>query len=252
MTTPTMPILAIQDGCATLRLNRPDVHNRIEPEDLEFLRKTIRKLNADNSVYALLITGTGETFSSGFHLGELGQFANPAAFEAMTDELEDARFVTIARLNGPVYGGATDLTLACDFRIGIDTARMFMPAARLGLHYYGHGIRRWVTRLGLGAAKRLFLTSCTIEANEMVRIGYLDAAVPANELDSRIDALLSSLREQAPRVVESMKRVLNQTARDEYDHALADELHRASLKTHDIKEALTAFAEKRRPVFKGR
>lgn len=253
----TGPIVTVVNGCATLRLNRPAVHNRIEPADLLFIRETIRRLNADRSVRVLVLTGTGKTFSSGFHLGELGgaaageQSREQGAFEAMTDELENARFITIARLNGPVYGGATDLALSCDFRIGVDSARMFMPAARLGLHYYGHGIRRWVSRLGLGPAKRLFLTGATIEASEMVRIGYLDEAVPANELDVRVDALVDALGKQAPRVVESMKQVLNCTARDEYDHARADDLHRASLNSRDIKEALAAFAEKRPPVFTG-
>ncbi len=85
-------------------------------------------------------------------------------FQALADEVETARPVTIARLNGPVYGGATDLALACDFRLGVDTARMFMPAAKFGLQYYPHGLRRWVTRLGLAASKSLFLTGRTIEA----------------------------------------------------------------------------------------
>jgi len=251
------PILDIAGARATLRLNRPAVHNRIEPDDLDFIRHTIRQLNDDHRVRVLVITGTGKTFSSGFHLGELGSSAGrgkpdePNAFEAMTDELEGARFVTVARLNGPVYGGATDLALACDFRIGVDSARMFMPAARLGLHYYGHGIRRWVSRLGLGAAKRLFLTGATIDAQEMLRIGYLDEIAPADALDGRVDALVATLGKQAPRVVETMKQVLNEAARGEYDHQGADALHRASLRSRDIREALDAFAGKREPVFTG-
>jgi enoyl-CoA hydratase len=251
------PILDIAGTRATLRLNRPAVHNRIEPADLDFIRSTIRQLNADDRIRVLVITGTGKTFSSGFHLGELGgsvaraSSSEPNGFEAMTDELENARVITIARLNGPVYGGATDLALACDFRIGVDHARMFMPAARLGLHYYGHGIRRWVSRLGLNAAKRLFLTDATIDAQEMLRIGYLDEVATADTLDERVDTLIATLGKQAPRVVETMMQMLNETARGEYDHERADALHRASLGSHDIKEALDAFANKREPVFTG-
>ena len=72
--------------------------------------------------------------------------------------LEMARPVTVAALHGGVYGGATDLALACDFRVGAHGIDMFMPAARLGLHYYRSGLERYVSRLGLDNAKRLFLT----------------------------------------------------------------------------------------------
>ncbi|WP_043422246.1 enoyl-CoA hydratase-related protein, partial [Cupriavidus basilensis] len=64
----TGPIVTVVNGCATLRLNRPAVHNRIEPGDLLFIRETIRRLNADPSARVLVLTGTGKTFSSGFHL----------------------------------------------------------------------------------------------------------------------------------------------------------------------------------------
>ena len=96
-----------------------------------------------------------------------------SAFEAVVNRLEDIGIPTICRLNGGVYGGSTDLALACDFRIGVDTCEMFMPAARLGLHYYKSGIARYVARLGLDNAKRLFLTAEKIGATEMLRIGYL-------------------------------------------------------------------------------
>ena len=78
-----------------------------------------------------------------------------SAFEAIVNRLEDLALPTICRLNGGVYGGSTDLALACDFRIGVDSGEMFMPAARLGLHYYKSGIMRYVSRLGVDNAKRL-------------------------------------------------------------------------------------------------
>ncbi len=121
-----------------------------------------------------------------------GQTAG-SAFEVMVDRLEDLGVPTICRLNGGVYGGSTDLALACDFRIGVDTAEMFMPAARLGLHYYTSGIRRYVSRLGADNAKKLFLTAEKIGAPEMLRIGYLTAMVPAEALDEEVDRLATLL-----------------------------------------------------------
>src|SRR3546814_5997079 len=87
-----------------------------------------------------------------------------------------------------------------------------MPAARLGLHYYESGLRRYATRLGLSTAKRLFLAAQPVEAEEMLRIGFVDELVPAGELATRVDALADLLAANAPLAVQGMKRALNAIA----------------------------------------
>lgn len=253
MTHPASPLLAIDRSVATITLRRPATHNKIEPEDLGVLRRYLAELNANRDVRVIVFTSTGKSFSSGFDLGRLGASAASGEnqFQQFTDEIENARAITIAKLHGPVYGGSTDLTLSCDFRIGVQGMRMFMPAARLGLHYYPHGLRRWVSRLGLGAAKRLFLTSRAIDAEEMLRIGYLDALVPPESLDAEVDKWIGELLSQAPIPLVTMKATLNEIGRAEYDETSAQAAHAASLKTRDIGEALAAFAEKRAPKFTG-
>ena len=154
------PIIAIDGARATIRLNRPKHLNRLQPEDLETLLKLFDRIEADPAIHVLVLTGTGRAFSAGYDLVSLAERTGKkqeqsvgSAFEVVVDRLEDLSLPTICRLNGGVYGGATDLALACDFRIGVDTAEMFMPAARLGLHYYKSGIRRYVSRLGTDNAK---------------------------------------------------------------------------------------------------
>ncbi len=137
----------------------------------------------------------------------------------VVNRLEDLGVPTICRLNGGVYGGSTDLALACDFRIGVDTAEMFMPAARLGLHYYKSGIQRYVSRLGVDNAKMLFLTAQKITAPEMLRIGYLTAMVPAEALDEEVDKLATTLAANAPVAMRGMKRAINEFARGKLDEA---------------------------------
>ena len=113
----TLPLVNVADGRAVVRLNRPREHNRLEPVDLAVLRETFDRVDADTSVRVLVLTGTGKSFSSGFHIGALAErLAGKAApdedrdaFEHMVDRLEALRVPTIAALNGSVYGGATDL-----------------------------------------------------------------------------------------------------------------------------------------------
>jgi enoyl-CoA hydratase/carnithine racemase len=251
------PSLAIDGPVATITLHRPETHNRIEPDDVGQIRRYLKKLNDTPEVLVIIFASTGPSFSSGFDLTRFATSTQAAlnasdnAFEALCDELENARAVTIAKLHAPVYGGATDLALSCDFRMGAQGIRMFMPAARLGLHYYGHGIRRWVSRLGLGPAKKLFLTSRTIHAEEMLRIGYLDLLAARDKLDAEVDAWVQDILSMAPLCVVSMKATLNQTARYEYDESSAVAAFERSLATRDMAEALAAFAEHRKPVFKG-
>ncbi len=260
----SLPVLSINGSRATVRLNRPAHLNRLHPEDVVELTRIFGQIEQDRSIRVVVLTGTGRVFGAGYHLGELAEQRKntnteavndgpyqDTAFERMCDALEDLRAPTICRLNGSVYGGATDVALCCDFRIGVDTCEMFMPASRLGLHYYRRGIIRYASRLGVGAAKKLFLTAQTIKAPEMLRIGYLDEAVPAAQLDETVDRLADILVAQAPIAVEGMKRSLNGYAQQAFDHDAVNARHAQSLRSEDILEGVSAWHEKRKPVFKG-
>ena len=170
----------------------------------------------------------------------------------MVNALEALRVPTIAALQGSVYGGATDLALACDFRIGVAGMRMLMPAARLGIVYYPSGIERYVSRLGVAAAKRLFLTAEPIEAEEMRRIGYLDEIVPAEELEPRVDALAATLAANAPIALAGLKQAINETSAGRLDRAALVDARARAAASEDHAEALKAWSEKRKPVFRGR
>src|SRR3954447_6122725 len=251
------PIFEISGARATIRLNRPKQRNKLESDDLGELMKLFDRIEADSSVRVLVLTGTGIAFSSGYDLNSVADRATSAneqpsagsAFEVVVNRLEDLGVPTICRLNGGVYGGATDLALACDFRIGVDTAEMFMPAARLGLHYYSSGIKRYVTRLGVDNAKKLFLTAQKITAPEMLRMGYLTDMVAVEFLDEEVDKLANILAGNAPQAMRGMKRAINEFARGELDQQAADQRHRDSMRGHEIKEGIKAFAEKRPPRF---
>ena len=243
-----------------MQLNRPREHNRLEPADLALLQDTFGRVDADPTIRVLILTGTGKSFSSGFHIGALadrlagkgGADEDRDGFERMVDRLGALRVPTIAALNGSVYGGATDLALACDFRIGVEGMRMLMPAARLGIVYYESGIRRYVTRLGVAAAKRLFLTAQPIDAGEMLRIGYLDEIVPAEDLMTRAKTLAATLAANAPLAVAGLKRAVNAAAAGTLDRETLGAIRAACAASADHAEGVRAWTEKRIPVFSGR
>jgi enoyl-CoA hydratase len=250
------PVLQIDGARATIRLNRPKHLNRLQPEDLDALLEQFDRIEADSKVRVLVLTGTGRAFSAGYDLGSIAERAAGAreqtagsAFEIVVNRLEDLAIPTICRINGGIYGGSTDLALACDFRIGVDTCEMFMPAARLGLHYYKSGIVRYVSRLGVDNAKKLFLTAERIGAPEMLRIGYLTAMVPVEALDQEVDRLAAILAGNAPVAMAGMKRAINELAGGRLDEEAADRRHRDSMRSAEIKEGIKAFAEKRPPKF---
>lgn len=245
-----------EHGVATITLARPQHLNRLHREDLQALQSHFAALAASTEVRALVLTGSGRAFCAGFNIGELEQGPDaarhdPQLFEHTVQALEDLPLPTVARLNGSVYGGATDLALACDFRIGVAGMELRMPAARLGLHYYPSGLQRYVSRLGLGAAKRLFLLAEAVPAEQLLRIGYLDELVAADALDGAVQRMVQALAANAPLAVRGMKRSLDEIARGTLDlHALRERVA-ACADSADLQEGLAAFAARRAPQFNG-
>ena len=250
------PLLHLQGGRATLTLNRPAHHNRLHVEDLRVLQQHFRALRDDPAVRLLVITGSGRSFCSGFHLGDFDNEpaqpgAGPRLFEETVDALEALPLPTLCRLNGSVFGGATDLALACDFRVGVQGMVLRMPAARLGLHYYPSGLQRYVNRLGLATAKRLFLLAETVPADDLLALGYLDRLVPPDQLDATVQQLADALDSGAPLALRGMKQSLDEIARGAFDLPTLRAREALCANSADLQEGRAAMAEKRAPRFTG-
>lgn len=250
------PHLVVDQQIATITLQRPQRANRLEPGDLSVLMNHFEQLAGQHAqVRALVLTGTGRHFSAGFDLGSIDQAVDgnaSANFARMVDALESLPQTTICAINGGVFGGATDLALGCDFRIGIPETRLFMPAARFGLHYYESGIRRYLTRLGMNAAKRLFLLAEELQAQELLAIGYLTQIVPAEELMQQALGMAQRAAGLAPLSCAGMKAALNAMAADRYDAREGQRIYQACMASADLQEGIAALREKRAPVFQAR
>jgi enoyl-CoA hydratase/carnithine racemase len=239
------PSLTISGIVATIRFERPSEHNRIDPDDIPVLRRHLDAISAMADARVVIVTGTGNrTFSSGFTVGAILKRLD-RSFEDLLDAVERVPLPTICALNGSVYGGATDLALACDFRIGVRGTGMFMPAARFGLHYYPGGLRRFVAALGPASAKRIFLTAQTLRAEEMLRIGFLTELVPRAKLEKKVAEYVAALADCEPTVVKSMKRQINALAAGEQPQASSREDYERSLASEELKRRLAGLSKKR-------
>lgn len=248
------PSLSIQGKVAVITLNNPESANRLTVDDLDTLQQHIRDVNQHQDIIILIIRSTGKYFCSGFDITSLDQAAKEKSlmFEDVVNALEDCRPITIAAVQGGVYGGATDLVLACDFRIGSESAEMFMPAAKLGIHFYQRGLVRYVSRLGVDTAKRLLLTAEKIQSAEMKEIGFLTQLAKSEELDQAVNGLTQQIMLMAPLAIFGMKKHINRIASNTLN---IDELNQdiaLAQNSEDLQEGRTAWAEKRAPIFKGR
>jgi enoyl-CoA hydratase/carnithine racemase len=244
-------------GHATITLARPAQLNRLHREDLLALQAHCAQLAPTPGMRVVVLQAEGRLFCAGFNLAELGGGGtaaadDPALFERTVDALEALPVPTIARLHGGVYGGATDLALACDFRLGEAGLQLRMPAARIGLHYYPGGLRRYVSRLGLAAAKRLFLLAETVDAAYLREVGYLDAVVPPDALDAELARWVAALLDGAPLALAGMKPSLNEIAAGRADAAVMAARVQRCADSADLREGLSALAAKRPPRFTGR
>jgi len=254
MNTGQTPELIVDGPVATITLRRPAQANRLEVEDLHRLLDHFARVNASPEILVLRLAATGRSFCSGFNIGSVGAEGVDAGalFAAVADGIEALRPVTIAAIQGGVYGGATDLALACDFRIGTPACEMFVPAAKLGLLFYLSGQERYVSRLGLGVAKRVLLQADKFNAQQMLDCGFLGPMVAPDVLEAHVEALTATLAGMAPLALLGMKKHLNRIARGTVDAAeFAQDVAKAGA-SDDLREGQLAWQQRRTPRFCGR
>ncbi len=255
---PSAPVLNIDAGVATLTLNRPAQRNKLENGDLQLLLAHFDAIERNASVRVLVLTANtaGQprpVFCAGFDIGGFDENGHGSTFfEQIPDRLAGLRPVTICALNGSVYGGATDIVLACDLRMGLDGIEWRMPATALGLHYYPSGLQRYVSRFGVSATKRAFLTARPFSMAQLQALGLFEAVSDAAGWDATLDALVLDVLALAPLAVQETKRSINEIACGDYNAQRLREREHMSCASADFAEGRTAFAERRKPVFTGR
>jgi enoyl-CoA hydratase/carnithine racemase len=252
------------DGVRRLTISNPAKRNALDHAILDGIAEAVRAAGADG-VRALVLTGAGGMFSSGYDIGDIPDdvFAAEAEklvahpFTSAIDALDATDVPTIAALPGHTIGGGLELALACDLRVARDGIMLGMPPAKLGLVYSHTGLRRFLHAIGEPRTRQLFLLGRNVSAREARTWGLVHEVAGAEDLEGFALGWAAELVANAPLSVSGNKRVLRAllSAEASLDPAVEAELialRKACFASDDLAEGVRAFAEKRPARWQGR
>jgi enoyl-CoA hydratase/carnithine racemase len=247
--------LEIQGHTALLTMSNPPA-NTWTQETLTALRDTVRELNQNKTVYALVITGEGQKFFSAgadlklFADGDKAVASDMARiFGEAFETLSQFRGVSIAAINGYAMGGGLEVALACDIRIAETQAQLALPEAKVGLLPCAGGTQNLAWLVGEGWAKRMILCGERLTADKALQIGLVEEVVGSGEALVTALALAEKVAEQSPSAVTACKKLVQQGRSGSINAALPleRELFVALFDTRDQVEGVSAFLQKRPP-----
>jgi enoyl-CoA hydratase len=247
------------DALAVVTVDRQDALNALDVATLTDLRDRLRELAGDDDVRVVVLTGAGEkAFVAGADIKYMSGLDVDRAkgWGALGHEagrlLETMPKPTIAAINGFALGGGCELALACDIRYAASGAKVGQPEVNLGIIPGWGGTQRLARVCGLGVAKELIFTGRVIGADEALRIGLVNAVHdPVLDKARETAAMLAS---KSPIALRLMKDLANRALAGDHGSNLnrESETFGELFSSHDAKEGMTAFVEKREPVFEGR
>ena len=243
-------------GVATVTLDDPAMMNRVPLTARGQLAHLFAETAEDDAVRFVVLTGAGENFTAG---GDIAAFmtATPEHLSRLAwNVAAPERFPkpVIARIRGYCLGVGLELALACDFRVAAEDVQLGLPEVGLGMIPGSGGTQRLARLVGLGRAKDVVMRRRRITAKEALAWGLVSEIVPTEELDAAVDRVIADLEQLSPLALRTAKRVLNHV----YDAPLSIGLELEGLaygllrSTHDFREGVEAFGEKRPPNFEGR
>ena len=263
MSTPPKVLVERHGRTCVITLNRPEARNAVDAEVGRLVGQAVSDADADPEVRAVVLTGAGDqAFSAGADLKAI--MRGEPVLEPGKEHWSFAGFVnhftskpTIAAVNGNALGGGTELALACDLVVAVETASFGLPEVKRGLVAGAGGVFRIVEQLPFRVGLHLVLTGEPMSAADALRWGLVNEVVPPGEALTAALRLAAVLEQNAPLAVQASKRIVygakdGLRAGEAPKWALNDDEFLALLGSEDAMEGPTAFAEKRAPVWKAR
>lgn len=260
MSEPSTVIYTKEQDITVILLNRPEKRNAISRELLSALHESIVKAKNDSGVRALVLGGIGPSFCAGADLKERATMSPQEVKRFLEDlkncflELENFPLPTVAALDGDAFGGGLELALCCDFILMKNDIRVGLTETRLGIIPGGGGTQRLPRRIGISKAKEMIFTGKTVDASTALHLGlansiWHDSSLPAAKMFAEEIATHA-----APIALQLAKKAIEEGYGQDINTALKTEskYYNETLKTEDRLEALKAFQEKRKPIFKGK
>ncbi|MFC2088430.1 enoyl-CoA hydratase-related protein [Calditrichota bacterium] len=245
----------------TITINRPDKLNALNKETLMELGTAFEKIEANNSIKGVIITGSGDkAFVAGADILEISSLDNISGTEfalegqEVFNKIEQCSKPVVAAINGFALGGGCELAMACHVRIANGDAKFGQPEVNLGVIPGFGGTQRLPRIIGKGRALELLMTGNMIDAQEAYRIGLVNQVTSKeNLLDSAIN-ILNKMAEKGPYAIEMIITAVNNGLDKNLSTALSEEanLFGQTCATEDKQEGISAFLEKRKPNFSGK
>lgn len=249
------------EGVATITLNRPEALNAFSKDVVEEILYALEDITKDENVRVVVLTGAGEkAFSAGADIKAMaGMNALKARELSLMGEklciaLENLEKPVIAALNGYALGGGLEVAMSCDLRIASETSRVGQTEVNIGLIPGWGGTQRLTRLIGMTKAKELVFLGKMIDAKTAEQLGIVNMCVPPDKFRETVRQFALELASKAPVAVRIAKALINKGAAIGLDSAL--ELEREGFgvvaSSEDLKEGVSAFTEKRKPLFKGK
>jgi enoyl-CoA hydratase/carnithine racemase len=247
------------EGVARLTISNPDRRGALDHEILDALAGHARTLEAR----CLVVRGSGQVFSAGYDIGNLGEQSFEESAERLVahpfndaiEALEAYEYPVLAALNGHAIGGGLELALTCDIRVAARGIRLGMPPAKLGLIYSHTGLRRFIDVCGVANTAELFYVGRNVGAERAERMGLVNELVEPEELDEHVLDLAAEIAANSPLSLAGNKRAIRalraRPLPEEVERELV-ELRESCFRSEDFREGVRAFAEKRKPIWRGR
>ncbi|CAN5321843.1 enoyl-CoA hydratase-related protein [soil metagenome] len=247
-------------GVAVLTINRPDKLNALNSKVHTEGVAALDELRTDDEVRVVIITGAGEkSFVAG---ADISEFAGQTAVTQRNSFLEKTLFNSIdtfpkpviAMINGFCLGGGCELALACDIRLASEKARLGQPEINLGIIPGGGGTQRLTRLVGEGKSMEMILSGDMIDAQTALQLGLVNHVFAPEELEAKTMEMANKIAEKAPIALQMAKEAVKLASRSNLDEGMRREvdLFAICFSTEDKEEGVSAFLEKRKPVFKGR